>query len=161
MTNNFQLSNHMIQTLMNAANQTSDLKVRIRINALLMLNEGTSPELIAETLSIGRSTVYYWHQRWQSLGLEGLMDQKKGPREEEDSLYCDILANALERYMRKSGGRVNIVAVRKLRIYMTLKTGVEIKPDKFRKLLKKSITQISSPANFLSARSNDISIREN
>src|SRR5262245_24689801 len=66
------------------ARHTSAAKERCRAQALLWLDEGGSPEQVAEFLRVSRRTIYYWVERFhrrQDLGMwERLSDAPRSGR---------------------------------------------------------------------------------
>ena len=46
-------------------------EVRQRAMGLRLLHEGKPPKEVAKFLSVSQPTVYDWHHRWQSQGVEG------------------------------------------------------------------------------------------
>jgi transposase len=51
-----------------------------RAMALRLLHYGQHPEDVAEMLVVTGSTIYNWHQRWESEGLAGLANHPKSGR---------------------------------------------------------------------------------
>jgi transposase len=64
---------------------------------LRLLDEGQSPKTVAGFLSVSRPTVYDWHHRWQSQGLEGLANRPKSGRPvKADNGYIVLLEQVIE-----------------------------------------------------------------
>lgn len=61
-------------TLVRAARQTRRVRQGRRLQAVLLLAEGQTPQAVALALGASRSGVYHWAARWRRAGLEGLAE---------------------------------------------------------------------------------------
>lgn len=70
-TLSFQLTEEGLREMVEAIKHDKRPEVRQRAMGLRLLHEGKAPKEVAEFLSVSQPTVYDWHHRWQSEGVEG------------------------------------------------------------------------------------------
>jgi transposase len=109
--------------------------VRQRVVGLRLLHEGKSPKEVAKLLSVSQSTVYDWHHRWQAQGVEGLANRPKPGRwAKATAAYAALLELVVEQDLQALGYAFSIQTAERLRLHLKDKTGIEMKPIRFRAL---------------------------
>src|SRR5690606_11365224 len=73
----FQLNEADLKRIATAIKHDKRPEVRRRAMGLRLLHQGQSPREVADLLSVSLPTVYDWHHRWQSSGVEGLANRPK------------------------------------------------------------------------------------
>lgn len=135
----FQLSTEELHVIANALKHDKRPEVQKRTMGLRLLHEGKSPKAVAEFFSVSQPTVYDWHHRWQSQGLEGLANRPKSGRPLKATVdYIGTLEQVLEQDPQELGYAFSIWTTERLRLHMKVKTGIELKRTQFRAVLKEN-----------------------
>jgi transposase len=135
----FHLTEDELQKIAAAIKHDKRPGVRQRAMGLRLLHEGQSPKKVAEFMSVSQPTVYDWHHRWQTNGLEGLANRPKSGRPPKtDQAYVELLEQVVEQDPQELGYAFSIWTAGRLRIHMQNKTGIELGPTQFRALLKEN-----------------------
>jgi hypothetical protein len=93
---NFHLNEHQLGQIEYAMNHSPLPEVRQRATAMRLLHLDHSPEAVAEMLAVAPSSVWNWHRRWRSGGLNGLANiSKSGRPRKADANYLRVLDQAL------------------------------------------------------------------
>src|SRR5574341_1080294 len=93
---NFHLNEDELGQVEYAMNHSPLPEVRQRATAIRLLHLGHSPEAIAEMLAVAPSSVWNWHRRWRSSGVDGLANAAKSGRPAKaDAHYVRVLEQAL------------------------------------------------------------------
>jgi transposase len=135
----FRLQEEELQEIAAAIKHDKRPEVRQRAMGLRLLHEGQLPKVVAEFMSVSQPTVYDWHHRWQSNGLEGLANRAKSGRPPKaDQAYVEILEQVIEQDPQELGYTFSIWTAGRLRLHMQKETGVELGQTQFRALLKEN-----------------------
>jgi transposase len=147
----FQLPEEGLREIVEAIKRDKRPEVRQRAMGLRLLHEGKSPKEVAEFLAVSQPTIYHWHHRWQSEGLEGLANRPKPgrPVKANDS-YIALLEEAVEQDPQDWGYAFSIWTTERLRLHLKAKTGIELKPTQFKALLKENDFVYRRPRHDLS-----------
>lgn len=138
-TLSFQLTAEGLRAIVEAIKHDKRPEVRQRAMGLRLLHEGKAPKAVAEFLSVSQPTVYDWHHRWQSQGVEGLANRPKSGRPvKANPKYVELLEQVMEQDPQDLGYAFSIWTAERLRLYLKAKTGIELKPTQFRFLLKEN-----------------------
>lgn len=104
---------------------------------LRLLHQGQSPKEVAEIMSVSQPTVYDWHRRWQTGGLDGLANRPKSGRPRKaDTAYVELLEQVVEDDPQERGYSFTIWTAERLRLHMESATGILLGQTQFRALLK-------------------------
>ena len=96
-TLNFRLTEEGLREITEAIKHDKRPEVRQRAMGLRLLHEGKTPKALAEFLSISQPTIYDWHRRWQSKGLEGLANRPKSGRPvKANQSYIELLEQVVK-----------------------------------------------------------------
>ena len=70
------VSEHERELLKQLAREAEDVRLLRRVQALLDLDSGESPQLVSRRYQVARSTIYNWIERYRNRGLsiEALRD---------------------------------------------------------------------------------------
>ncbi len=133
----FQLDEAGLKTITIAINHDKRPEVRQRAMGLRLLHEGQSPQEVAHIMSVSLPTVYDWHHRWQTGGLEGLANRPKpGRLRKANAAYVALLERVVEQDPQELGYTFTIWTVDRLRLHMESVTGILLGQTQFRALLK-------------------------
>lgn len=135
----FQLTEEGLRAIVEAIKHDKRPEVRQRAMGLRLLHEGKPPKEVAKFLSVSQPTVYDWHHRWQSQGVEGLANRPKSGRPVKvNQDYVELLEQVVEQDPQDLGYAFSIWTAERLRLHLKAKTGIELKPTQFRVLLKEN-----------------------
>lgn len=113
-------------------------EVRQRATAIRLMHLGKSPQAVAEALAISLPTVYNWHSRWRSGGLEALANRPKSGRPSvADEEYRRVLEETLEKEPAELGYEFAIWTVERLKAHLDQATGKPLSANRLRVLLRK------------------------
>lgn len=106
-------------------------KERCRAQALLWLDEGEAPEVVADALRVSRRTIYYWVERFHQrsdLGLkERLSDAPRAGRPRAGDGQVDAwIAEVIDTDPRELGYRPTVWTAPLLASYLRDRHGVEV-----------------------------------
>jgi putative transposase len=134
---NFQLDETALKIIVSAIKHDKRPEVRQRAMGLRLLHEGHAPQEVAEIMSVSQPTVYDWHRRWQTEGLDGLANRPKSGRPRKaDTAYIELLEQVVEQDPQELGYTFTIWTVDRLRLHMESQTGALLGQTQFRALLK-------------------------
>ena len=132
-----QLTEEGLQEIVKAIKHDKRPEVRQPAMGLRWWHEGKAPKEVAELLSVSQPTVYDWHHRWQSQGVEGLANRPKSGRPgKANPNYVEILEQVVDQDPQALGYAFSLWTTERLRLHLKAKTGIELKPTQFRALLK-------------------------
>lgn len=133
----FQLTADNVAKLAKAIKQDKRPEVRQRATGVRLLHEGKSPKEVAEIFSVSQPTIYDWHHRWQTQGVEGLANRPKSGRPlKANQEYVELLKKVVEQNPQELGYAFSIWTTERLRLHMKAKTGTELKRTQLRAVLK-------------------------
>ena len=132
----YQLDEAALKTIASAIKHDKRPEVRQRAMGVRLLHQGQTPKEVAEVMSVSQPTVYDWHHRWQSDGLNGLANRAKSGRPRKaDTAYVDLLEQVVEQDPQELGYTFTIWTVDRLRLHMESETGILLGQTQFRALL--------------------------
>jgi transposase len=135
-----------------AMNHSPLPEVRQRATAMRLLHLDHSPEAVAEMLAVASSSVWNWHRRWRSGGLNGLANASKSGRPRKaDANYLRVLEQALGTEPSALGFAFALWTINRLRHYLAEQTGILLSYTRFRALLSKHGYVYRQPKHDLSA----------
>jgi transposase len=133
----FQLKEEGRRELVEAIKHDKRPEVRQRAMGLRLLHEGKAPKEVAEFLSVSQPTVYDWHHRWQTEGVEGLANRPKSGRPvKANQNYVELLEQVVDQDPQELGYAFSLWTTERLRLHLKAQTGIELKPTQFRALLQ-------------------------
>ena len=117
--------------------QLTDEEVEILEDAIRMLHLGNHPREVANILAVSLPTLYNWHTRWCTDGLEGLVNRPKSgrPRKANEE-YCRVLEETISKEPPEQGYAFTIWTVQRLREHLEKETGIDLSTSRFQILLK-------------------------
>ena len=134
---NFTLSESELKIVATAAKSDKRPEVRQRALGLRLLHEGQTPKEVAQLMAVSQPSVYDWHHRWQTSGLDGLANRPKSGRPRKtDQSYVERLEVAIEQDPQELGYHFTIWTAERLRHHLEKETGKRIGPTQFHALLK-------------------------
>ena len=132
----FHLNETDLAQLEKAMNHSPLPEVRQRATAIRLLHLGHSPEAVADMLAVAPSSVWNWHRRWRSGGVDRLANAAKSGRPTKaDSYYLHILEQALNTEPSALGFAFALWTINRLRHDLADQTGVLLSYTRFRVLL--------------------------
>jgi transposase len=138
MAKQYKLNNNELAQIEQAMRRDKRTEVRQRATAIHMLHSGEKPGKVAELMAVGIATIYNWHRRWQTEGLEGLVNKpKSGRRRKATAIYCQKLEESLSKEPGEYGYDFTIWTAERLRQHLLGKTGIDISVNRLRELLKR------------------------
>jgi transposase len=112
-------------------------EVRHRATALHLLHRGKKPDEVAEMLAVTLGSIYKWHARWRSEGLDGLANQpKSGAPVKADEAYWQRVERLLEMEPLALGYDFTVWTVERLICHMQQETGIHLSLSRFRTVLQ-------------------------
>ena len=132
----FTLTEEQLSEIEQAINHSVHAEVRQRAIALRLLHLGQSADQVAEAVMVTANTIYAWHKRWRTNGIEGLRHrQRSGRPAKADTAYKQRVKELLEIDPRDVGLDFNIWTINRLRLYLFEETGIRLSYTRFRALL--------------------------
>lgn len=132
----YTLTESELLTIEQAIKNDPDLRLRQRALIIRLLHKGYKPEAIADVLSISTGPVYYWYNRWQNEGLDGLRDKPRSGRSRiADEAYRRKLEEVLAQDPQELGFAFSVWTPARLLAYMEQETGVVMHENTLRNLL--------------------------
>ena len=133
----FKLSEEELEQIAESIKHDKRPEVRQRAMGLRLLHEGQSPKEVAELMFVCEPTVYDWHHRWETGGVNGLAARPKSGRPSKaDANDEQLLEQVVEQDPQSLGYAFSIWTADRLRLHMQTKTGILLGPTQFRALLK-------------------------
>lgn len=134
---NYQLNADELTTIRRAIARDKRAEVRQRATAIHLLHLGKKPQAVAETLAVTLGSVYKWHQRWRTQGLEGLADlPRSGAPPKADEAYWQRLAEVLESEPQSFGYPFTLWTAKRLAAHMAKETGIHLSISRIRTVLR-------------------------
>lgn len=104
---------------------------------LRLLHEGHRPDEVAKLMDTSMPTVYSWHHRFRSGGIEGLANRPKpGRKRKATAEYLALLEDLLEQDPQEIGYAFTFWTADRLRLHLEKQTGILLSANRFRALLK-------------------------
>ena len=123
----FSLTKEQLQEVKHAMKKHDDLRVRNRAQMLHMLHMGQTPQDVATLCSITAATVYQWHTRWRTEGIDGLADRKRSGRSKVGGeAYVQALEKTIETEPAALGYEFSVWTVDRLIDHLAKETGVRV-----------------------------------
>jgi transposase len=133
----YQLNAEELAIIQRAIAREKRAEVRHRATAIHLLHQGKKPQEVAETLAVTMGSVYKWHQRWRTQGLEGLADlPRSGAPPKAGEAYWRRLSEVLEIAPRELGYPFALWTVKRLVAHMQKETGIHLSMSRLRTVLK-------------------------
>lgn len=133
----YQLTDEEVGILEQAIRHDERPEVRQRATAIRMLHLDKHPSEVAEVLAVSLPTIYNWHARWRTDGLEGLANRPKSGRPGiADEEYCRVLEETLEKAPAELGYAFTVWTVKRLRDHLEKETGKDLSESRLRHLMK-------------------------
>lgn len=133
----FQLDEASLRIITTAIKHDRRPEVRQRAMGLRLLHEGQSPQAVATIMAISLPTVYDWHHRWQTGGLEELANRPKSGRlRKANAAYVALLEQVVAQDPQELGYTFTIWTADRLRLHMESVTGILLGQTQFRALLR-------------------------
>jgi transposase len=134
---NYQLNADELATIRRAIVRDKRAEVRHRATAIHLLHQGHKPHEVAETLAVTLGSIYKWHQRWRTQGVEGLADlPRSGAPPKADATYWQRLDEVLETEPQRLGYPFTLWTVKRLAAHMAQATGIAMSVSRLRMVLK-------------------------
>jgi len=147
----FTLTEDELAVVEQAMNHSPLPEVRQRATAIRLLHLGHKPGVVAEMVAVGASTVWTWHRRYRTDGLEGLANKPKSGRPAKaDAAYVAELERTLDLDPRELGYAFSVWTINKLRKHLEKQTGILLSYTRFRALLSKHEYVYRQPKHDLS-----------
>ena len=134
---NYQLNADDLATIRRAIARDKRAEVRQRATAIHLLHQGKKPQEVADTLAVTMGSIYKWHQRWRTQGLEGLADlPRSGAPPKADEAYWQRLAAVLESEPQTLGYPFTVWTAKRLAAHMAKETGIDLSISRVRSVLR-------------------------
>ena len=112
-------------------------EVRQRATALHLLHQGRKPGEVAAALAVTLGSIYKWHARWRSAGVDGLANlPKSGAPVKADEAYWQRVGQLLETEPLALGYDFTVWPVERLIEHMQQETGIHLSVSRFRTVLQ-------------------------
>ena len=135
----FKLTASDLKIVAKAVRSDKRPEVRQRAMGLRLLHEGQTPKEVAQVMSVSQPSVYDWHHRWQTNGLDGLANRPKSGRPRKaDGRYVERLEAVIEQDPQELGYDFTIWTADRLRYHLEKETGKLIGSTQFHGLLKEN-----------------------
>lgn len=134
---NYELNEDELSRIRRAIVRDKRAEVRHRATAIHLLHQGRKPQEVAEMLAVTLGSIYKWHQRWRTQGLDGLADlPRSGAPPKADEAYWQRLAVVLETEPQALGYPFTIWTAKRLAAHMAQETGVQLSISRLRTVLR-------------------------
>src|SRR5215216_2265565 len=121
----YQLTKEDLKVLETAIKHDKHSEVVQRCIAIRLLHLGHKPEQVAEMQAVSKPTIYGWFHRWQSGGVEALVNQPKSGRPPKaDDAYSLALVGVIEKEPKELGYDFMIWTVERLSAHLEKVTGI-------------------------------------
>lgn len=141
------LPSEALQELDNLYRTTRDARLRTRAQMMLLAAEQqlTAPQ-IAQIVRTDDETVRIWLKRYQSEGINGLVDEpRSGTPAKVTRAYQERLLQVVRQRPRSLGQPYSLWTLQRLADYMAEQTGIRVKPETVRVHLKAGGIVLSRP----------------
>ena len=133
----YQLNTDELSTIRRAIVRDKRAEVRHRATAIHLLHQGKKPQETAELLAVTLGSVYKWHQRWRTQGLDGLADlPRSGAPPKADAAYWQRLTEVLELEPPTFGYHFTVWTAKRLVAHMAKETGIHLSISRVRSVLR-------------------------
>jgi len=152
---NYTLSEDALNSIEKMITRHHDARVVKRAMAIRLLHLGQPPEAVAEQLLVTMATIYNWHERWESGGIDGLENRPREgrPRKATES-YQARLQETLETEPVTYGYSFTVWTLERLRDHLAQVTGVHLSTGRFADLLKQMDYVYRRPKTDLKSKQN-------
>jgi transposase len=134
---NYQLNADELATIRRAIARDKRAEVRHRATAIHLLHQGKKPQEVADTLAVTLGSIYKWHHRWRSQGLEGLADlPRSGAPPKADEAYWQRLAEVLESEPQTLGYPFTMWTAKRLAAHLAKERGIHLSISRLRSVLR-------------------------
>lgn len=133
----YKLNEQELEEIQYAMHHSPKAEVRQRATAIHLLHLGQSPETVSQLLAVSQGSIYNWHKRWRTHGVNGLENKPKSGRPKNaDARYREVLAQVIEQSPQVYGYGFAIWTVDRLREHLRQVTGISLSNRRFRVLLQ-------------------------
>jgi transposase len=147
---NYQLTKEELKVLETAIKHDKRSEVVQRCIAIRLLHLGHKPEEVAEMQAVSKPTIYGWFHRWQSGGVEALVNQPKSGRPPKaDDAYSLALVEVIEKEPKELGYDFMIWTVERLSAHLEKGTGIFLSESRLRALIKRKRYRYRRPKHDL------------
>jgi transposase len=134
---NYTLTENELSIVRRAIARDKRPEVRHRATALQLLHQGMKPEVVADTLGVSLGSIYKWHARWRTGGLDALANQpKSGAPRQADEAYWQRVGEVVEQEPSQLGYDFTVWTAERLRAHMAAETGIELSVNRFRVVMR-------------------------
>lgn len=152
---NYTLSEDALNSIEKVIATHRDARVVKRAMAIRLLHFGQTPEAVAEQLLVTMTTVYNWHERWETSGMGGLENRPKDGRPRKATAeYQQHLSQALESDPSRYGYSFTVWTLERLRDHLAQTTGIHLSTGRFADLMKQMDYVYRRPKTDLKAKQN-------
>lgn len=88
-------NHHSNEELEKEIKSTRDGRYRLRLQAILLIQQGVKTKIIIQQLQIGRETFFNWKRWYNERGLVGIKEVSKGGRAEGNPVWDNTIFEAL------------------------------------------------------------------
>lgn len=157
----FTLTDEQVKTLTKAIKQDKRPQVVRRATAVHLLYQGYEVADVAKMVSASKPTIYTWHQRFLTKGVEGLANKTKqvGGRKVTDD-YIVAMEEAVEREPASYGYTFAIWTRERLRDHLERETCIHISINWMGELLRKYDYVLRRPKHDLRHRQDPVARAE-
>ena len=135
---NYHLEDKDLEIIEHAIRHDKHAEVRQRCIAIRLLHLGHKPSEVAMMQAVSDPTIYGWHKRWLTGGVEALADKPRSGRpSKSDDAYSLLLEAVVEKAPAELGYNFAIWTIDRLRAHLAKETGIELSESRLRALLKR------------------------
>jgi transposase len=119
------------------AMKSHNKNVAKRATMLHNLNQGYTPEKVADIHAVSTGTVYNWFNRYQAEGIEGLENKPKSGRPPKaDEIYRQRLMEVIESCPQDHNLGFSVWTLPSLQAFMERETGVRLSENRLSEVLQ-------------------------
>ena len=134
---NYRLTEEQLEQIQWGMHHSRQAEVRQRATAIHLLHQRYLPSEVSTQLAVSLGSIYNWHKRWRSHGVQGLANEAKSGRPKNtNQAYWELLEKTLDQCPSEFGYGFGIWTVDRLREHLRRETGIHLSNRRFRVLLK-------------------------
>ena len=124
---NYSLNENELKQIENAMQHDPRTEVVRRATAIHALHLGHKPEVVAQMVKAGKSTVGAWRRQWRSEGIEGLADRPRSGRPAKaNQTYQAALEKSLTQLPADYGYSFAVWTLDRLAEHLERETGIRL-----------------------------------
>ena len=124
---NYTLNDDELKQIESAMQHDPRTEVVRRATAIHALHLGHKPEVVAQMVRAGKSTVGTWHRQWRAEGVEGLADRPRSGRPAKaNQTYQAALEKSLTQSPADYGYTVAVWTLDRLAEHLEHETGIRL-----------------------------------